>query len=146
MAQARPQKRYFMILMICLDNNNAMAFNRRRQSQDRAARERLLALTAGAPLWMNGYSAKLFGGAPNIRVDEDFLEKAGPGEYAFAEFPPLVPYARRLQRIIVIRWNRVYPADAKLDIPLKAPLWCLVKSEEFTGSSHETLTLEVYEP
>ena len=68
-----------MILIVCLDNNNAMAFNRRRQSQDRAARERILALTAGAPLWMNGYSAKLFGDVPGIHVDEDFLDQAGPG-------------------------------------------------------------------
>lgn len=135
-----------MILIVCLDNNNAMAFNRRRQSQDRAARERILALTAGAPLWMNGYSAKLFGDVPGIHVDEDFLDQAGPGEYAFAEFPPLSPYARKVERILAIRWNRVYPADARLDIPLKAPLWRLVKSEEFTGSSHETITLEVYEP
>lgn len=135
-----------MILAVCLDDKGGMAFNRRRQSQDRAAREKLLELADGAPLWMNAYSAGQFGDAPNICVDEDFLAKAGQGEYCFAEFPPLSPCAGRAERIVVIRWNRVYPADARLDIPLKAPLWRLVKSEEFTGSSHETLTLEVYEP
>lgn len=134
-----------MILILCLDDKNGMAFNRRRQSQDALAREKLLSLTAGAPLWMNAYSAKQFGDAHGITVDEAFLEKAGPGEYAFAEFPPLAPYAKDVERICVIRWNRAYPADAKLDIPLKSGLWNLVKSEDFPGSSHETLTLEIYE-
>ena len=134
-----------MILMVCLDDNNAMAFHRRRQSQDRLGRQRLLALTGGAPLWMNGASAKLFGDAPSLRVAQDFLDRAGQGEYCFAEFPPLAPWAAQAERVVVLRWNRVYPADAWLDIPLKAPLWRLVKAEDFPGSSHETLTLEVYE-
>lgn len=134
-----------MILIVCLDDKGGMAFHRRRQSQDRALREQLLALTAGAPLWMNAYSALQFGDAPNIRVDEDFLEKAGQGDYCFAEFPPLAPYAGKAERIIAVRWNRVYPADAKLDIPLKEGLWNLTEQREFPGSSHETITLEVYE-
>ena len=78
-------------------------------------------------------------------MEEDFLAKAGPGEYAFAEFPPLAPYAKDAERIIVLRWNRAYPADAKLDIPLKPGLWNLVSREDFPGSSHEKLTLEIYE-
>lgn len=134
-----------MILIVCLDDKNGMAFNRRRQSQDALARERILSLTGGAPLWMNAYSARQFGDAPNIRVDEAFLEKAGAGEYAFAEFPPLVPIAKEVERIYVIRWNRAYPADAKLDIPLKEGLWNLAESEDFPGSSHEKLTLEIYQ-
>lgn len=134
-----------MILIVCLDDKGGMAFNRRRQSQDRALREQLLALTEGKPLWMNSYSALQFESAPNIRVDEDFLEKAGQGEYCFAEFPPLAPYAGKAERILAARWNRTYPADAKLDIPLKEGLWNLVACQEFPGSSHETITLEVYE-
>lgn len=134
-----------MILILCLDEKNGMAFNRRRQSQDALGREKILSLTGSAPLWMNAYSAKLFGDVPNVRVDEAFLEKAGAGEYAFAEFPPLSPVAKEVERILVIRWNRAYPADAKLDIPLKPGLWNLVESEDFPGSSHEKLTLEIYE-
>ena len=95
-----------MILIVCLDDKNGMAFNRRRQSQDALAREKILSLTGGGPLWMNAYSTKQFGDAPNIRVEEDFLQKAGPGEYAFAEFPPLSPIAKAVERIYVIRWNR----------------------------------------
>ena len=134
-----------MILIVCLDDEGGMAFNRRRQSKDRVLREQILALTEGKPLWMNGYSAQQFEDDPNIRVDEAFLEKAGAGEYAFAEFPPLAPIAKEVERIYVIRWNRAYPADAKLDIPLKPGLWNLVESEDFPGSSHEKLTLEIYQ-
>ena len=133
-----------MILIVCLDDKGGMAFNRRRQSKDRVLREQILALT-GRPLWMNSYSSLQFEAAPNIRVDEDFLEKAGQGEYCFAEFPPLAPYAAKAERILAARWNRVYPADAKLDIPLKEGLRNLVARREFPGSSHETISLEVYE-
>ena len=133
-----------MILIVCLDDKGGMAFNRRRQSKDRVLREQILALTEGRPLWMNSYSSLQFEDAPNIRVDEDFLEKAGQGEYCFAEFPPLAPYAGKVERILAARWNRVYPADAKLDIPLKEGLWNLAEQREFPGSSHETITLEVY--
>ena len=134
-----------MILIVCLDDKGGMAFHGRRQSKDRALREQLLAMTEGKPIWMNGYSAKQFEESGNIRVDEAFLEKAGQGEYCFAEFPPLAPYAGKVERILAARWNRVYPADAKLDIPLKEGLWNLVEQREFPGSSHETITLEVYE-
>ena len=133
-----------MLLIVCLDDKGGMAFNRRRQSKDRVLREQILALSEGRPLWMNSYSSLQFEAAPNIRVDEDFLEKAGQGEYCFAEFPPLAPYAAKAERILAARWNRVYPADAKLDIPLKEGLWNLAERREFPGSSHETITLEVY--
>ncbi|MDD5931522.1 MAG: ribonuclease Z [Oscillospiraceae bacterium] len=132
-----------MTLIVCLDDKNGMAFNHRRQSQDRLLRRRVLDLAGEAPLWMNAYSAGQFGESAAIRVAEDFLDRAGPGDFAFAEFPPLAPWAERAERIIALRWNRLYPADARLDIDLSA--WRLTSTEEFPGSSHETLTLEVYQ-
>ena len=51
-----------MVLIICLDDDNGMMFNHRRQSQDRELRKHLMTLTSGKKLWMNHYSAKQFEG------------------------------------------------------------------------------------
>ena len=83
-----------MKIIVCVDNQNGMMFNHRRQSQDRVLRKRILELTGGKKLWMNAYSQKQFlqvngnmskeqEQSGQIQADEAFLEKAGPGEYCF---------------------------------------------------------------
>ena len=71
-----------MIMMACVDGRNGMAFNRRRQSRDRAVRADLLAEAGEARLWVSGATARQFPAEEQSRlcVDESFLEKAGPGE------------------------------------------------------------------
>ena len=49
-----------MKIIVCVDNQNGMMFNHRRQSQDRVLRKRILELTGGKKLWMNAYSQKQF--------------------------------------------------------------------------------------
>ena len=49
-----------MKIIVCVDNQNGMMFNHRRQSQDRVLRKRILELTGGEKLWMNAYSQKQF--------------------------------------------------------------------------------------
>ena len=84
-----------MKIIVCVDNQNGMMFNRRRQSQDRVLRKRILELTGGKKLWMNAYSQKQFlqvngnmskeqEQSGQIQADEAFLEKAGPGEYCLS--------------------------------------------------------------
>ena len=51
-----------MILMACVDGRNGMAFNRRRQSRDRAVRADLLAEAGEARLWVSGGTARQFPG------------------------------------------------------------------------------------
>lgn len=133
-----------MILIVCIDDKGGLLFNGRRQSQDRVLREHLLELTEGRPLWMSAYSAKQFAGhaAPNIVTDDACLDRAGQGEFCFAEEGGLSARAERLEGLVLCRWNRVYPADTWFDVPPEG--WRLAQREEFAGSSHETITLEVY--
>lgn len=136
-----------MILIVCVDDNLGMLFNHRRQSQDRVLRARVLELTSGARLWMNAYSHKQFEaeGAPHIIVDDAFLNKAGRGDYCFAEDIDILPYEDSIERIIIYKWNRRYPADLHFTIPLQEHGWKLVQTTDFAGSSHEKITEEVYE-
>lgn len=134
-----------MILIVCTEDRWGMAFNNRRLTMDRAVREKMLEIAAGNVLWMSSYSRKQFEEKENgaIRVDDRFLEKAGRGEYCFAELEDVIPYRDRLEGIVLFRWNRRYPADRYFDPELLTPFH-LVQTEEFPGSSHEKITMEVY--
>ena len=49
-----------MNVIICLDQNNGMLFNNRRQSRDRIVRKNILEYINGAKLYMDEYSFKQF--------------------------------------------------------------------------------------
>ncbi len=139
-----------MIIIQCVDNRNGTFFNRRRQSQDRLLRSRILSELHGRRLWMNAYSLRQFQKElpleVRLSVDEDFLTKAGTGEVCFVEGLPLLPWLDRIEQVILYRWNRDYPADTYLDLALDAPPWSLAAREDFPGFSHPMLTKEVYIP
>lgn len=133
-----------MKLIVCLDDKNGMAFNRRRQSADRVVTEEIRTLCGPAPLWTDAYTAKLFADAPpaDLRVSEDPLHQAGAGEYCFLETAPVTDGAGA-EEIIVFRWNRVYPRDRVFDLELSRRT--CTQTREFPGHSHERITMEVYE-
>ena len=130
-----------MHIVICLDDKNGMLFNRRRLSSDRTVCAQI-AQAATGKLRMNGYSAKLFADYP-VCAEEDFLEKAEAGDTCFAETTDFVSHTDRMESLTVYRWNRVYPSDVKLPEDYLSA-WKLVRTEEFAGYSHETITRELY--
>lgn len=134
-----------MNVIVCVDDRLGMLFNKRRQSQDQVLRKHLLELCGGSPLKMNAYSAKQFAALPpeQIAVSEEFLSQAEENDWCFAEDQSLLPWAENINRLVLCRWNRSYPGDFFLDLPLDR--FHLVSAEEFPGSSHEKITLEVYE-
>ena len=75
-----------MNVIICLDQNNGMLFNNRRQSRDRIVRKNILEYINGAKLYMDEYSFKQFSEekADNIIVDNN-LENATEHDFCFVE-------------------------------------------------------------
>lgn len=135
-----------MILIAVIDDRGGMLFNHRRQSRDFVLRERVLRLTEGGVLWMNAYSAGQFADARDrIRVSETFTADAAEGEYCFLETEPPSKSIERAEKLVLYRWNRLYPADRYFDVDPEAMGWRLVGTEDFCGSSHERITEEVYE-
>ncbi len=130
-----------MIVIVCLDDNNGMMFNKRRQSSDVVLTQRILDMADTSRLWTNEYSAKLFNGL-EISVAADFMKQAGKGEYCFVEDTDIAPYIDRIEKLIIYRWNRRYPSDRKLDLSLDH--WTLIQTQEFAGKSHPVITEEVY--
>ena len=131
-----------MKIIVCLEDNNGMMFNRRRVSSDAVVTRRILEIAGGKKLWMSPYSSKLFAGE-NVCIAEDFLSRAKTGEYCFVEDADIDGYTDRMEEMIVFRWNRRYPSDRKFLLSLDE--WKLVSTEEFAGKSHPLITQEVYE-
>ena len=127
-----------MILIVAVDDRNGMTFNHRRQSQDKRLRERILSMTKNGKLWMNAYTEQ-------IQEAEDFLEKAGEKDYCFVENLEIENFRDKIEKIILCKWNRKYPGDFFFTIDVNDGSWKLKGVEEFSGSSHEKITLEVYE-
>lgn len=132
-----------MKIIVCLDDNNGMLFNKRRQSKDRILCREIFSVTQGTVLWVHPYSEPLFADLDGeIQIDDRFMELAKPGEYCFVENLDVTPYICLAQEIIIFRWNRVYPAD--LRFPALPSQFQKTESREFAGSSHEKITMEVY--
>ena len=126
-----------MKLIVCLDDNNGMMFNKRRQSRDRVLIENMIELCKDEKIYTNEYSVSLFPeNAVKIFDNIEDIEKS----YCFAEnFTVNEEY---VDEIIVYKWNRVYPADTHFNIDLGN--WTLTESVDFEGSSHEKITREIY--
>ena len=126
-----------MKLIVCVDKNNGLSFNHRRQSRDRIVTQDIVRC---APVRIAPVSASLFADYPGaVMVSEDFLTAAKPDERCFAE---LLPLPEAPEALTLYRWDRDYPADAFL--PYDLSRWTLVSVEELTGYSHERIFKEVY--
>ena len=130
-----------MKIVMCLDKNLGMCFNRRRLSKDRVVTEKILALSSGGMLWIHPFSAGLFEGQ-NVQSDEGFLYKAGTNDYCFVENQSLKEVEGEIEELIIFWWDRDYPSDLKLDLELSR--YRKTGEEEFPGYSHERIIKEVY--
>ena len=133
-----------MKIIVCIDDNKGMLFNKRRQSQDNTLREDIINNLNGSRLLMNEYSSKQFKDTQqdHITVDNNFLSTAAEDYYCFVENLKLSPYQEKISELIIYHWNRNYPADTYFDIDLSQ--WELITTTEFAGSSHEKITKEIY--
>lgn len=132
-----------MILIVCVDDDNGMMFNKRRQSRDRVVIEDILSMSGEKTVWIQRFSAPLFEKyEKNVMIDDGFLDRAEEGEFCFVENCSILPVLERVEKIVVYRWNRKYPADFHFDVDLSQ--WNLENSSEFRGSSHERIVKEIY--
>lgn len=136
-----------MIIIACLDDANGMMFNNRRQSKDRILRDHILREVGTSNLWMNEYTKKQFddGNGSNLMVDNQFLEKAVEGDFCFIENVDIMPYAEKIEKVMLFKWNRSYPGDFFFPMEFLSSHFVMTSTEDFAGYSHEKITKEVYE-
>ena len=61
--------------IVCLDQEDGLLFNGRRQSRDRVVTEKILSMTEGKPIWMSAYSRRIFPEDAPVCVTEDLVGK-----------------------------------------------------------------------
>lgn len=132
-----------MTLIICLDNRNGISFNNRRQSRDSVVIKRIVALSRCSKLHIAEYSKSLFQFPCScINVCDKPIQETSENEFCFIEDEICENDIEKVSKIIIFRWDKVYPQDKSFKCDLKK--WTLVHSETFIGSSHEVITEEVY--
>ncbi len=131
-----------MEIIICLDDNNGMLFNHRRQSRDSKVLEDIKAGIKNT-LTIFPFSEKLVSSA---EITYEIMSFPVSGDTVmFIEDRGIKEFLPNTNKITVYRWNRVYPADLSLDIDLSAEGFRITRSVDFEGTSHEKITKEVYE-
>lgn len=132
-----------MNIIVCLDSKNGMLFNKRRQSRDRVIYERIIGLIGESKIWINEYSKPLFENC-DVKLADNCVAKAGANDYAFVENVDVIPYSDGINKIIVYRWNKTYPADTFFpEILLDGKTRTAVNA--FKGFSHDVIYEEIYE-
>ena len=126
---------------VCVDDEMGMMFNSRRQSRDRVLIEELISSTKGK-IYIHPYSKTLFGDSERVVISDDPLTECEEGGVVFVENLPILPHKAKIERLVIYRWNRAYPADVYLDIPLEG--FRMISKSKFVGSSHDKITKEIY--
>ena len=135
-----------MKLIVCLENNNGVIFNKRRVSSDRKVTQRVIELTRGKKLWISYYTQELFVGKDinktRLVISNSFFKKAGENDYVWIE--NIMPKnLDDCSELIVFRWNRDYPSDVKFDFDL-SDSFELTSAKIIKGNSHDEITEEHY--
>lgn len=133
-----------MKIIVCLDDNGGMTFNRRRQSRDRVVVDDIVTVVGDKKLYIDGYSMPLFEGK-NVStvVSSDMPREAKDGDFCFVEITPVSSFYG-IEEFVIYRWNRVYPRDLTFDFDLYKNGFTLVSSVELEGYSHEKITKEIF--
>ena len=133
-----------MHLIFCVDERDGLSFCGRRLSQDRELISHMLKLTSGSRLWVHPYSAKLFP-ENTVLADKDYFGKAGEGDYCLVEKGPFPRVWKSVESVILYHWNRTYPATERFPRNLLENMR-KENTEDFSGNSHEKITMERFVP
>lgn len=130
-----------MKLVICLDENNGINFNKRRQSQDIKQREDFVKLIGKEKLFLKEYSFELYKDFDlNLEIVKDFYEKEG---YYLFEEKVSDEFLEKVDTIICYFWNRDYPFDETFEA-YQNKEWKEFEKKEFVGKSHDKITRIIY--
>ena len=129
-----------MNIAVCIDDNGGMLFNSRRQSRDRILIENFLDIAENNKVFIKSFSEKLFTEI-NVSVNDSCLDEAEENDFCFIEDEDILPYSAKIRKLIIYKWNRVYPTDFYFEMPEG---FTLTETAEFQGSSHEKITREIY--
>ena len=135
----------FMTVIVCLSEGGGMLFNKRRQSRDRKVLADIAVMIGDKPLRISDFSLKyLSDSGIEVAVSPDPLGDSEKGDFVFVENLALLPYADKTDRLVIYKWNTVYPTDTRIDINPEKEGMALESTLDFEGYSHEKITKEIW--
>lgn len=120
-------------IIVCIDPRMGYFFNNRRQTKDKIIRKHLLE-TYG-PLYISEYSSDMFKEDGDYKIVSS-LDNDGWNLIEDMEIPD------RVDEILLVRWNKRYPADRYLTIDLSQ--YQMIDRYMMNGNSHEDVVVEHY--
>lgn len=129
-----------MTVFVATDDNFGTLFNSRRVSRDSEVIKRIMEMAN--KISVSEYSAPLFADYDGVIVSNDPF--SGKCENVFVEKEKLLPHISEIEKIVLFKWGKVYPSDTFLDVIPDERSRTLVKREEFSGSSHDKITMEIW--
>lgn len=143
-----------MKLIVCTDSRGGMMFNKRRCASDRLISADILR-EGGGRLLISPYSEKIIkrpiedelfpsGEALPYRVSGDPLGEAGVDDTVFVEDRNPLPFAEKIQTLIIYNWNIPYPFDVRLELVPEQFGFELTAVTDIPGNSHDIVTKSVY--
>jgi len=134
-----------MTVFVCVDERGGMTFMNRRVSSDRIITADIEKTVGDGMLYISDFSEHLFeeSNISVMSVPEPLLS-AAEGDFAFIENFSLVPFAEKINKLIIYNFNRRYPFDFSLDINPLSDGFRLSEKYDFKGNSHDKITKEIY--
>lgn len=134
-----------MTVIICVSDGGGVLFGGRRLSRDREVISDIARTVGEAPVFISEYSEALFSNSDaSVIAVTDPLSSADRGDFAFIEDGKIRRGIGKTDCIIIYRWNRKYPFDAKIDTEPEGEGFSLTESVDFKGHSHEKITREIW--
>lgn len=122
-----------------------MAFNKRRQSRDAGVIKNIEELVGDGALFISDFSLTLFSESDlSVIAVTDPLSAAEDGDFVFLEDRVVGEYGEKVEKLVIYKWNRKYPADLKFDLDPKEAGMTLSETVNFAGKSHEKITREIW--
>lgn len=142
-----------MRLVYILDQKNGLLFNKRRQSKDSILIDNIIQKVnevENATLWLSDYSRELFvdSGLELKDINELSLAEASDKDFIFIEdvsvdIQDVLENTESSHYLYLYKWNKVYPADKRLDVTEDYfNHFEVLLTETFEGNSHEEIYLE----
>lgn len=131
-----------MTLITCLDPKGGMLFNNRRQTLDYEVVD-MIRKTWGESLYISPFSEKYFENK-KIKILGDPLKDAPDGAAVFIEDTDPLPYVHRIDKIVIFRWNEVYPADKGLSFLPEEIGFKRLGEIKFSTKVHKDIKKEIY--
>ena len=130
-----------MKLIVCVDDNYGILFNKRRQSMDAVQRNDVKKIVENSKVYMSEYTFDIYENmGMNLEIIDENTDPQQEGYFIY-EDSFLDKFYPNIEEIICYFWNRNYPYDTIFD---EVKDWKEIETFDFIGNSHEKITRKRY--